>query len=453
MVTTPPSSTQPGRSAYVYLISTAAAISGLLFGFQIAIINAALLSLRREFALTDFQTEIAASSLLIGCVAGTAGVGVLSDRFGRRRIFILSAWLFALSALGAALPRGLWEFTAARFVGGTAIGFASVLAPLFIAEVAPARIRGRLVSMNQMAIVTGMLLAYLAGWLLSLVGPEAWRWMFGSALVPAVAFLGALYFLPESPRWLIQRGRTGEALAVISRVAGREQALVEVSHIQRAVAEESGSIRQLFQPGLRRPLWIAVFLAVLQQITGMNTVFFYGSVIFKELMGSQSETAAVGANVIIGGVNFLATLVALWVIDRLGRRPLLMLSAAGMALGQGLIGLAFLFEPPPAALLVAAILFCVACFAVGLGPGVWLLLSELFPTRIRGRAMSIATLSLWVACVALTLTFLSLVKAVTASGAFWIYSTLCLITLVFVWRAVPETKGRTLEDIERSWTR
>jgi sugar porter (SP) family MFS transporter len=275
--------------------------------------------------------------------------------------------------------------------------------------------------------------------------------MFGSALVPAAAFLGALYFLPESPRWLIQRGRIEEALAVISRVAGREQAAAEVKEIQRAVAEESGSMRQLFQPGLRRPLRIAVVLAVLQQITGMNTVFFYGSVIFKELMGSQSESAAVGANVIIGGVNFLATLVALWVIDKLGRRPLLMLSAAGMALGQGLIGLAFLFQPPPAALLVPAILFCAACFAVGLGPGVWLLLSELFPTRIRGRAMSIATLSLWVACVALTLTFLSLVKALTASGAFWIYSTLCLVTLVFIWRAVPETKGRTLEEIERSW--
>ncbi len=440
-------------SAYVYLVSIAAAISGLLFGFQIAIINGAVLFLRREFALTDFQTEVAASSLLVGCVAGTAVVGVLSDRFGRRRAFLVSAWLFALSAIGAAVPRGLGEFVAARFAGGVAIGLASVLAPLLIAEVAPARIRGRLVSMNQMAIVTGILLAFLAGWALSFAGPSGWRWMFASAAVPAAAFLGALYFLPESPRWLIQQGRSQEALEVLTRVGGPEQARAEVGDIQRAVAEESGSVAQLFQRGRRRPLVIAMVLAVLQQLTGMNTVFFYGSVLFQEHMGSQSASAAVGANVIIGGVNVAATLVALWIIDKVGRRPLLMLSAAGMGLAQGVMGVAFLMEPRPVGLLLGAILVCVACFAVGLGPGVWLLLSELFPTRIRGRAMSIATVSLWIACVALTLTFLSLVKALTASGAFWIYAAMCLITLAVVWRFTPETKGKTLEEIERGWGR
>ena len=430
-----------------------AAVSGLLFGFDIAVINGAIIFLRQQFGLSEFQTEIAASALLAGCVAGASIAGVLSDRFGRRRILILSAVLFAGSSIGAALPANLAQFAVARFAGGVAIGVASVLAPIYIAEVAPPAIRGRLVSLNQMAIVTGILLAYLVNWLLSYLGPSGWRWMFASAVVPSVLFFAALFFVPESPRWLIKQGRDGEALGILTRVGGSERAAAEMRVIKETILEESGSLRQLLEPGLRRALVIAVALAVLQQITGINTVLFYGSIIFKEHVGNHSDSSAIGANVIVGAINFFVTIIALAIIDKVGRKPLLIFSAAGMAAAEILIGVCFLFQPPPATLVMTAIGVCAACFAVGLGPGVWVMMAELFPTRIRGRAMSIATISLWVACVALTLTFLSLVRAITASGAFWLYALMSVITVVFVWRVTPETKGKTLEEIEKLWRR
>jgi sugar porter (SP) family MFS transporter len=435
---------------YVYAVSLAAAMAGFLFGFDIAVINGAILFLRQQWSLSEFQTEFAASSLLIGCVAGASIAGWLSDRFGRRRILMLSAILFALSSVGAALPRTLGEFAAARFLGGVAIGVASVLAPLYIAEVSPPHLRGRLVSLNQMAIVTGILAAYAVNWLLASLGPSSWRWMFASATLPAAAFFAALLFVPESPRWLVERLRPAEALRILSRIGGKERAAAELAEIEDAVAMETGSFGELFRPGLRKALIIAVSLAILQQITGINTVLFYGAILFKEHAGG-SESSAVAANVIVGVINFLATIVALWVIDKVGRKALLMVSAAGMAVAEISLGAAFLMHPPPSNFILAIVLVCVAFFAVGLGPGVWVLLSELFPTRIRGRAMSVATISLWVACVALTLTFLSLVKAITVSGAFWLYAAMCVVTFVLVWRVTPETKGKTLEEIEQLW--
>ncbi len=452
---TPVTVSEPGRvsAAYAYLVSIVAATSGLLFGFDIAVINGAIIFLREQFRLSEFQTEVAASSLLVGCVAGASVAGWLSDRLGRRRILIFSAVLFGVSAIGAALPRALNEFIAARFAGGLAIGVASVLAPLYIAEVSPPRIRGRLVSLNQMAIVTGILLAYLVNWLLSFLGPGGWRWMFAAAAVPSAAFFVALFFVPESPRWLTEYGRADEALAVLTRVGGREEALKSMKEIQEVIAEETGSLRDLLQPGMRRALAIGVALAVLQQVTGVNTVLFYGSIIFKEQVGGHSESAAIGANVIVGVINFLFTIVALWIIDRVGRKPLLLFSSAAM--GASLVGLAlaFLVQPPPAMLILGLILLFTASFAVGLGPAVWVVMAEIFPTRVRGRAMSIATISLWVACVALTLTFLSLAKALGISGAFIIYAVMCAAMFIVVWSLTPETKGRSLEEIERMWKR
>jgi MFS transporter, SP family, arabinose:H+ symporter len=436
---------------YVYAISLVAAMSGFLFGFDIAVINGAIIFLRQQFHLSEFQTEFAASSLLVGCVVGASIAGVLSDRLGRRRILIFSALLFGASAIGAALPRDMTQFAAARFMGGIAIGVASVLAPLYIAEVAPPAIRGRLVSLNQMAIVSGILVAYFVNWLLAALGPSSWRWMFATAAVPSVLFFVALLFVPESPRWLAEQSRAGEAFRVLARVGGRDHATAELKEIETAIAEETGTLAELFRPGLRRALLIGVVLAVLQQITGINTVLFYGAIIFKEHAGNGSESSAIFANVIVGVMNVVATLVALWLIDKVGRKPLLMISAAGMAVAEISLGFAFLVHPPPGNFILGFVLFCVASFAVGLGPGVWVVMSELFPTRIRGRAMSVATISLWVACVALTATFLSLVKAIGASGAFWLYSAMCITMFVFVWRVTPETKGKTLEEIERFW--
>jgi SP family arabinose:H+ symporter-like MFS transporter len=453
MSTIAPVDTDRGSTIYVYGVSLVAAISGLLFGFDIAVINGAIIYLREQFGLSEFQTEIAASSLLIGCVVGASIAGWLSDRFGRRKTLIFSALLFALSAFGAALPRNLPEFAAARFIGGIAIGAASLLAPLYIAEVSPARIRGRLVAMNQMTIVSGILLAYLINWALSFAGPQGWRWMFVSAAVPSIAFFIAMFFVPESPRWLTEKGMEEAALVVLTRVNGPVQANIELNQIKEVIAEESGTLGELFQPGMRRALFIAVSLAILQQITGINTVLFYGSLIFKEQVGNQTESSAIGANVIIGLLNFFVTMVALWLIDKVGRKPLLMISCAGMALGQLALGAAFLIQPPPAMLVLAAMLICVASFGVGLGPGVWVLMAEIFPTRVRGRAMSIATVSLWVACVALTMTFLTLVKAIGTTGAFWLYGSMCVVTFLIVWLITPETKGKTLEEIEKIWLR
>jgi sugar porter (SP) family MFS transporter len=438
-------------SRYAYLIAAVAAVSGLLFGFDTAVINGALLFLRHDLQLSTGGTELATTSLLFGCAAGAAFAGWLTDRLGRRRILIASALLFAASSVGAAVPRTLAEFVAARFVGGLAIGVASVLAPLYIAEMAPRAIRGRLVSLNQLAIVTGILLAYFVNWALSHGGTSSWRWMFASAAVPSVAFFLALLFVPESPRFLVEKGRTVDALAVLTRVGGVDEAARELEEIRSAIADETGTLGELFTTRLRRPLGIAVFLAVFQQITGINTVIYYGSLIFKDQVGGQSDTAAIGANVVVGLTNLAMTILALWAIDRLGRRPLMMLSSAGMAASLLILGLLFRLSPPPAFAILAVILVYVGSFSVGLGPGVWVVISELFPTRIRGRAMSIATLCLWLACILITFTFLSLVEAIGSTGAFWVYAAMSVVNLLFIWRLMPETKGRSLEEIEKSW--
>lgn len=438
-------------SRYPYFIAAVAAVSGLLFGFDTAVINGALIFLRDELDLTTKGTEIATSSLLVGCAVGAGFAGALTDRFGRKRLLIVSALLFAVSAVGAAVPRGLDELVVARFIGGLAIGVASVLAPLYIAEISPRQIRGRLVSLNQMAIVTGILLAYFTSWSLSFLGASSWRWMFGSAVVPSLGFFIALLFVPESPRFLVEKGREADARGVLKRVIGPEAAEEELREIRETIAEESGSLRELFETRLRKPMVIALFLAVFQQITGINTVIYYGSLIFKEQVGGQSDSAAIGANVIIGTVNFFATILALWIIDRVGRKPLMMVASAGMAVALFVLGLLFQIDPPPALLILAVIMVYVGSFGVGLGPGVWVVISELFPTRIRGRAMSIATVALWLACILVAYTFLSLVEAVGSTGAFWIYAALSVVNFLFMWRVLPETKGRSLEEIERSW--
>ncbi len=439
----------PAGPGYVYLIAAVAALGGLLFGFDTAIINGALVFLKKDFGLSDGQTELAASSILFGAVAGAALAGWLTDRYGRRRLLFGAAALFTASALAAAVPRTLAEFVAARFAGGLAIGVASLLVPLYIAEIAPARIRGQLVTLNQLAIVTGILLAYVASYYLAGLGLGAWRWMFAAAAVPSLLFMLTLLLVPESPRWLLGRGRAAEALGTLTRLNGPVAAAAEAAEIQAALADEQGAAARLSQPRLRRPLRIAVVLAVLQQITGINTILYYGSLIFTEHSG-QSAASAIGANALIGGINFAGTIVALFVIDRVGRKPLLLVASGGMALALGALVLALQLHAPGPWLLGLIMLY-VACFAVGLGPGVWVVITEIFPNAVRGRAAALATVALWVACTAISFTFLSLVKTAGLAGAFGLYALLSAFTFGFVWRAVPETKGRTLEEIERGW--
>ncbi len=433
-------------SGYIFRIASVAALGGLLFGFDTAIINGAILFLKRQFGWSDFQTEAAASSLLVGCIIGSGAAGWLSDRYGRRSILLTSAAIFGLSSLATALPNNLTEFVIARLIAGLAIGIASMLAPLYIAEVSPEAIRGRLVSLNQLAIVLGILISYLTGWGLSFLGGGSWRWMFASAAAPSILFFFALFGVPESPRWLVKMDRDSEAATVLRRLGEPESS---VQTIRTAIAEEANAT--LFQPGMGRPLAIGITLAVLQQITGINTILYYGSIIFSNQFKSQSTSAALWANVVIGAVNLVFTIVALMIIDRVGRRAVLMLASAGMGASLLILSLLISGSAISSSVLLGLILCYVAFFAVGLGPGVWVVISELFPTRVRGRAMSLATISLWVACLAITSSFLSLVRAITIQGAFGLYAFLCACTFLFVLKAVPETKGRTLEDIERQW--
>jgi sugar porter (SP) family MFS transporter len=436
-----------GSARYLYLPAAVAALGGLLFGFDTAVINGAIVFLKRQFALTDSQTEFGASSLLLGCVLGASLAAFTSDRFGRKKSLLAAAALFTVSSIGAALPRNITEFVIARVLGGLAIGLASTLSPLYIAEISPARIRGLLVSVNQLAIVTGILLSYSVNYGLTGAGPANWRWMFASAAVPSAFFLVTLLSVPESPRWLVQKGRDAEAENILSRIKGREAAQTEIHAIRAAVAEESGNV---FDAAFRKPLVVAVLIGLFSQFTGINTIIYYGSLVFLEHVPNQTASSALFANVMIGAINFVATILGMYLIDRAGRKPLMTSAFAGM--GAALVGVAasIHFHGPPFAVLLFVLVY-VACFAVGIGTGTWVLMSEICPNRIRGRAMSIATLFLWCGTLIVTLTFLSLVRVLTAPGAFLLYAVICVAAVLFVKMAVPETKGRSLEEIESWW--
>ncbi|MGA2948136.1 MAG: sugar porter family MFS transporter [Candidatus Sulfotelmatobacter sp.] len=438
---------QGGLVRYLYLPAAVAAIGGLLFGFDTAVINGAIVFLKRQFALSDSQTEFGASSLLLGCVFGASLAAFTSDRFGRKKSLLAAAALFTVSSIGAALPRNITEFVVARMVGGLAIGLASTLSPLYIAEISPARIRGLLVSVNQLAIVTGILLSYSVNYGLTGAGPANWRWMFASAAVPSAFFLLTLLSVPESPRWLVQMGRETEAEHILSRIKGRDTARVEILAIHSAVAEESGNV---LDPAFRKPLVVAVLIALFSQFTGINTIIYYGSLVFLEHVPNQTASTALWANVMIGVINFVATILGMYLIDRVGRKPLMTSAFAGMA--GSLVGIAasIHFQAPAIAVLLL-VLGYVACFAIGIGTGTWVLMSEICPNRVRGRAMSIATLFLWCGTLLVTLTFLSLVRVLTAPGAFLLYAAICIAAVLFVRLAVPETKGRSLEEIESWW--
>ncbi len=438
----------PRTVRYVYLPALVAAVGGFLFGFDTAVINGAIVFLKRQFALSTSQTEFAASSLLVGCVFGAALAGFSSDRFGRKRVLLFAAALFTLSSLGAAVPRNISEFVAARFIGGVAIGIASVLSPVYIAEISPAAIRGRLVSLNQLAIVIGILSAFSVNYALAGIGTGSWRWMFGSAAIPSTLFVLALLLVPESPRWLTEKGELARAERTLGGIVGASAASEELLRIKAAIAEESA---RLFEPSLRKPIVLAATLAILQQITGINTILYYGSLIFLEQVPQQTESSALLANVGIGIINLAGTIVAMFLVDRAGRRPLLLSACGGMGLSLAALAVGIQLHAPAPLLLIFVLLY-VACFAIGMGPGVWIVMAEVFPTRVRGRAMSFATICLWCACLAITLTFLSLVNAITISGTFLLYACISVAAFVFIWRAVPETKGRTLEEIESWWT-
>ena len=436
-----------GSARYLYLPAMVAAIGGLLFGFDTAVINGAIVFIKQQFALSDAQTEIAASSLLLGCVLGASVAAFTSDRFGRKRVLLGAAALFTVSSIGAALPQNLVQFAIARLIGGVAIGIASTVSPLYIAEISPARSRGLMVSLNQLAIVSGILLSYSVNYLLTGVGPSNWRWMFASAAFPSLGFLLTLLFIPESPRWLMQKGRVQEAQQFLTQIVGSKAAAQEIEDMRATHSQESG---ELLDPTFRKALIVAILIALFSQFTGINTIIYYGSIVFLEHVPHQTASTALWANVIIGAINFVATIVGMLLIDRSGRKPLLMSAFAGMALSLVAVAAAIHFQAAGAIVLIFVLTY-VACFAVGVGTGTWVMMSEICPTRIRGRAMSVATVCLWCGTLLVTLTFLTLVQVFTAPGAFLFYAIVSIAAFLFVWRTIPETKGRTLEEIEKWW--
>lgn len=451
-----------GSGAYVALVCLVAALGGLLFGYDTAVIAGAIGFLQEHFELDAAQKGWAAACALLGCVGGVSFAGVFSDRLGRKKTLVLAGVLFLASAVGTALPRAFGTFVVFRVLGGIGVGIASMASPMYIAEVTPARIRGRMVSVNQFAIVSGMLIIYFVNYFIARQGDPAWcvasgwRWMFASGAVPAAVFLAALALVPESPRWLVEQGRADEARAVLTRVGGAESAAAEMAAIERALAEEPTSMAQLFAPGLRRVLFLGVALAVLQQVTGINVFLYYAPEIFKQL-GTGVDLALL-QTIVVGAVNLLFTVVAIWTVDRWGRKPLMVVGATGMGLCLAALGLAAQLHSVMGFLLVF-VLGYIACFALSVGPVTWVLLSEIFPNRVRGRALSIATFCLWTANFVVSQTFPMmddsawLVARFNHGFPFYVYAVFCAALVWVVVRGVPETKGRTLEEIERWWSK
>ena len=364
---------------------------------------------------------------------------------------IVTAIVFGLGAIGAALAPGTASLIAARVIAGAAIGIASFVAPLYISEIAPVAIRGKLVSINQVALTSGIVISYCIDY--AFAGTQAWRWMFAMAVIPAAAFGFGLLFIPDSPRWLAGRGRTDQARTVLKRIRAPEQVEGELNQIQQSVGKQKGNWSELLSPFLRPAMIVGVGLAIAQQITGINTVIYYAPTIFK-FAGLSSASVAILASVGVGVVNVVFTLVAMQLIDRVGRRPLLLASLAGMALGLTVLGLAFSLPQLSGSLgwiAVASLMVYVGSFAVGLGPVFWLILSEIYPLRIRGRAMSVGTVANWSANLIVALSFLTLTQVLGRDFTFWLYGVVTIGAWLFAFFLVPETKGKTLEEIEAHW--
>jgi sugar porter (SP) family MFS transporter len=436
---------------FVYLASAISALGGMLFGYDIGVISGAILFIKTDFSLSPSLEEIVVSSVLLGSLVGAMLGGILADRLGRRRLLIITAVVFGLGAIGAALAPDTAWLIAARVVAGTAIGIASFVAPLYISEIAPVEIRGKLVSINQVALTSGIVISYLIDY--AFAGSQAWRWMFALAVIPAAAFGVGLMFIPNSPRWLVGCGHVDQARAVLQRIRGPEQVESELSAIRHSVAQQKEHWSELLGPLLRPAMIVGVGLAIAQQITGINTVIYYAPTIFK-FAGLSSASVAILASVGVGVVNVVLTVVAMQLIDRVGRRPLLLVSLAGMALGLFVLGLAFSLPQLSGSLgwiAVASLMVYVGSFAVGLGPVFWLILSEIYPLRIRGRAMSVGTVANWSANLIVALSFLTLTQVLGKPTTFWLYGIVSVGSWLFAFFLVPETKGRSLEEIEAHW--
>jgi sugar porter (SP) family MFS transporter len=434
---------------YLLTISVVTALGGLLFGFDISVISGTIPFIQEFFGLSEAMKGWVVSSALLGCILGASQVGKLGDRFGRKKVLFVTAVLFAVSAVGTALAGSIPGFVFYRILGGLAVGGASVLAPVYIAEISPAGVRGRMVSINQLTIVIGISLAYYSNYLLLPLGENAWRWMFAAEAVPAFVFMVSLFVIPESPRWLTARGRADGARQVLGRIAGLEFAIRELAEITASLQGKrpGANLPEVLQKRYRLVLLLGIFLAVFQQWSGINVIFFYAPDIFARARFGIDD--ALFQTTLIGVINILFTLLAMAVIDRFGRKFMMLIGSAGMAACYLVIGFLFLTDNANGAPMIAALLAAPAFFAFGLGPTVWVVISEIFPNRIRGVAMSVATFALWSACYLLTLTFPIFVEVFNAANTFWLYAVICAGGVYVIYRFLPETKGVSLEELER----
>jgi MFS transporter, SP family, xylose:H+ symportor len=452
------------HTVYLWAITLTAAMGGLLFGYDWVVIGGARQFYEAYFHLTSEQlVGWANSCALIGCFVGSLAAGYAGDRFGRRRILLVSAILFAISSGLTGWSYSFSSFIFWRIVGGTAIGLSSNISPLYIAEISPASMRGRLVSLNQFAIVLGILLAQTVNWQIARPVPDhisptmflqtwnvqyGWRWMFCAVVVPAVVFTVMSFFIPESPRWLLTKGDDVSAYRVLTRVGGMSYALGEAANIKKTLQLEAGmkaSWRDLWLPGIRRIVLIGASLAVLQQWTGINILFNYAAEVYRS--AGYGENDILLNIVITGAINLIFTIFAMLIVDRVGRRPMMLFGCIGIGISHLLSGMAYHVGWHGSAVLVLT-LSAIACYALTLAPVTWVLISEIFPNRVRSQAVSVAVSALWIASFALTYTFPLINHALGSSGTFLGYGVICMLGAMFIFAFVPETKGRTLEEIE-----
>ena len=453
--------TSEGSAPFIILVTCVAAMGGLLFGYDTAVISGAIGFMEKFFHLSPAQTGWAASCVLLGCVLGASCAGMLCDRFGRRTSLLIAATLFMISSIGTSIPIDLNFFVIFRIIGGIGVGIASIASPMYIAEISPARLRGGMVAVNQFTIIGGMLVVYFVNYLIARHGgtewniTTGWRMMFLSGLVPSCLMFLFTLFVPETPRFLVSRGLTDTALSILSKVDGRAHARAALEEIVGTLREKQCGIGELLRPGVRIALWVGICLSILQQVTGINVILYYAPEIFKSIGNTSTDTALI-QTIVVGAVNLLFTGLAIWKVDSFGRRPLMIVGYAGMAIFTFAIAHFFFIRSQG-----MGVMFCmlgyIAFFALSSGPITWVLLSEIYPNRIRGRAMAIATSVQWVANYLVSQTFPMmngndyLSEHFHKAFPYWIYGSFSIIALFFVIRFVPETKGKSLEEIECIW--
>lgn len=449
------SQTNEGNKGYVLKIALVAALGGLLFGYDTAVISGVIGSLQKKFDLSPLMTGWAASSAIWGCIAGVLAAGFVSDRIGRKKTLAITAMLFLISSIVAAIPQNLTGFLIGRFIGGLGIGAASIVSPLYISEVAPAKKRGTLVTMYQLAIVIGINLIYFVNLKITDIGDEqwnidtGWRYMIASGALPSVLFLMLLFTIPESPRWLISKKRVNDGFKILEKVNGTQAATFILDEIEQTLSTEKGKLIELFRPGVRIAMLVGVVLALFSQITGINAIIYYAPEIFKS--AGFGTGSALLQTVLIGIVNTIFTFVAIYFIDKIGRKKLLLLGVAGMTLCLLGIGICYHFNLMNGPLLLVFILAYIASFASSLGAVPWVILSEIFPTKIRGVAMSVATVVLWIGVLLITQLTPWLLENLGGAYTFWLFMLNSIILFIFTLVRIPETKQKTLEEIERGW--